>query len=262
MANSTPKLTAKQAAFCREYLVDLCGAKAAIRAGYAESGASVEGSRLLAKANIQARIAKLKAERSERTNIAADDVLRYWARVMTGDMRELVKWGPDGVELVASDSLPPDAAAMVDEVSQGPHGVRLKRPSRIRASELTARHLGMFIDRVAVASTDRDFSHLSDDELHSKLDRLIPSLGYERRSDASRRPRCAPEPRTAGPVRSLTLAPSRAPGALPAETPETTATDTDTDEAQRWRQILELEKKLAELRDRLGERPVGPPEEW
>jgi phage terminase small subunit len=47
------KLTAKQRAFISEYLKDFNATQAAIRAGYAESGARQEGHRLLTNADIR-----------------------------------------------------------------------------------------------------------------------------------------------------------------------------------------------------------------
>jgi hypothetical protein len=55
-------LTARQEAFCLAYLTVPYGARAAIIAGYAPSGARVEASRLLTNANIVARIAELRGE--------------------------------------------------------------------------------------------------------------------------------------------------------------------------------------------------------
>lgn len=69
-------LTDKQERFCLEYLVDLNATQAAIRAGYAESGASVEGTRLLGNAKVSDRVAELQAERVARVKIDADWVLR------------------------------------------------------------------------------------------------------------------------------------------------------------------------------------------
>lgn len=69
------KLTAKQEAFCQEYLIDLNATQAAIRAGYSEKTAKDMGCQNLAKPNISEYIAELKAERSERTLINADWVL-------------------------------------------------------------------------------------------------------------------------------------------------------------------------------------------
>ena len=69
------KLTAKQEAFCREYLIDLNATQAAIRAGYSEHTAKDIGCQNLAKLNIAEKIAQLKAERSKRVQIDADWVL-------------------------------------------------------------------------------------------------------------------------------------------------------------------------------------------
>ena len=69
------KMTAKQERFVAEYLIDLNATQAAIRAGYAEKGAAVEGSRLLAKSKIAAAVAAAQAERAKRTEITQDYVL-------------------------------------------------------------------------------------------------------------------------------------------------------------------------------------------
>lgn len=87
-------LTPKQEAFVREYLIDLNGAQAAIRAGYAESGARTEGSRLLANADIQAAIAEAQAARAERTRIDADWVLSRLGREADADLADL--YTPEG----------------------------------------------------------------------------------------------------------------------------------------------------------------------
>ncbi len=61
------KLSAKQEAFCREYLVDLNGTRAAIRAGYSEKTAEQQASRLLTKVKVKEKVAELKAEVSKKT---------------------------------------------------------------------------------------------------------------------------------------------------------------------------------------------------
>lgn len=69
-------LTPKQAAFAREYLVDLNATQAAIRAGYSEKTAYSQGQRLLKNAEVQAAIAKAQAQRAKRLQLTADDVLK------------------------------------------------------------------------------------------------------------------------------------------------------------------------------------------
>ncbi|MES2360018.1 MAG: terminase small subunit [Gemmatimonadota bacterium] len=70
-----PSLTPRRAAFVQEYLIDLNGAQAAIRAGYAPNSASVEATRLLADASVAAAVERAKAQRFARVNTNADSVL-------------------------------------------------------------------------------------------------------------------------------------------------------------------------------------------
>ena len=58
----TAGLPAKQEAFCHEYLKDLNGTQAAIRAGYAKIGSRVTAHRLLTKSNIKSRIIEIRDE--------------------------------------------------------------------------------------------------------------------------------------------------------------------------------------------------------
>ncbi len=83
---STPrKLTPKQEAFCREYLVDLNATAAAERAGYRHP--NQQGPRLLVNVGIAAAIAAAQAARSARTQITQDWVLQrlYEEATFTGE---------------------------------------------------------------------------------------------------------------------------------------------------------------------------------
>lgn len=76
MMQKTKKLTAKEAAFVGEYLVDLNAAAAARRAGYSEKTARAIGHILLGKTHIQEAIQAAMNARAERTEITADYVLK------------------------------------------------------------------------------------------------------------------------------------------------------------------------------------------
>ena len=82
-------LNAKQTVFCEEYLVDLNGTQAAIRAGYSKSSAGSIGSENLQKPEIQAYLQELADKRSKRTEITADNVLRELAKLAFSDPRNL-----------------------------------------------------------------------------------------------------------------------------------------------------------------------------
>lgn len=69
-------LTPKQEAFVREYLIDLNGTQAAIRAGYSPKTANEQAAQLLAKLSISEAVRAAQAERAEKCEISALWVLQ------------------------------------------------------------------------------------------------------------------------------------------------------------------------------------------
>lgn len=69
-------LTERQSRFVQHFLASGNATQAAIQAGYAESGASVEGARLLANAKIRAAVEDGRKQLSERLLIDREWVLR------------------------------------------------------------------------------------------------------------------------------------------------------------------------------------------
>ncbi len=84
-------LSAKQQKFVDEYLVDLNGAQAAIRAGYSPDTARFIGHENLTKPYIQLAIAEARKAQQERTQITADAVVRELAMIAFADARELAE---------------------------------------------------------------------------------------------------------------------------------------------------------------------------
>ncbi len=154
MPSEPGKLTPKQQRFVEEYLVDLNAKQAAIRAGYSERSAEVEGSRLLRNAKVAAEVAAARARLSESVGITTERVLREYARLGFSDMRAYAKWDGGLVTLNASDALTDDDAAAVLEVSQGQHGVKLKLHDKKGALDSIAKHLGMFVEKHEHSGTD------------------------------------------------------------------------------------------------------------
>ncbi len=69
-------LTANHRVFADAYLISRCAVSAAEAAGYSKKSCEQQGSMLLKLPEVTAYIQKRMDERSERTNITADDVLR------------------------------------------------------------------------------------------------------------------------------------------------------------------------------------------
>lgn len=69
-------MTPKQTAFVQEYMKDLNGTQAAIRAGYSADTATEQASRLLTNVKVASAIAELQADRAEQCGIDALWVLQ------------------------------------------------------------------------------------------------------------------------------------------------------------------------------------------
>lgn len=92
-ADSSPgrTLTPKQLRFVEEYLADLNATRAYLRAGYrcGEEVARRSAARLLTNVDIAAAIAAAKADRSARTKVDADWVLRTLHAEKTADLADI-----------------------------------------------------------------------------------------------------------------------------------------------------------------------------
>jgi phage terminase small subunit len=83
------ELTPRQQSFVQEYLIDLNATQAAVRAGYSPRTAEQQGSRLLSNVKVSSAICSAKAERSERTKVDADWLLRRLAAEAEADLQEI-----------------------------------------------------------------------------------------------------------------------------------------------------------------------------
>lgn len=81
-------LNDRQELFCKEYIIDFNGTKAAIRAGYSEKTAKEIASENLTKLNIAARVTELKADIFDAVGITQAKIYRELARVALYDIRK------------------------------------------------------------------------------------------------------------------------------------------------------------------------------
>lgn len=139
-----------------EYLIDLNATQAAIRAGYSVNRASEIGYQLLQKTTVCNAILAAKAERSRRTGITQDRVLRELAKISFAKMTDFADWDENGVRFKDSSELSPEDAACIAEITEQEieiDGV-IKRTKKIKlhdknsAIEKIGRHLGIFNDKI------------------------------------------------------------------------------------------------------------------
>lgn len=142
-------LNPKQAAFVREYLVDLNATQAAIRAGYAESSAKVTGHRLLTNANVAEAINQAKTALAERHEVSLDMVVAEWVKIGFAEVTDVVEWGATVMVPCSPDD--PDATLIRTDGSEAdfpdepeedrepqPHGGALKRTRRVVPADVIA----------------------------------------------------------------------------------------------------------------------------
>ena len=179
------KLSEKQKAFVREYLIDLNATQAAVRAGYSTRTAKGQGSRLLTKVHVQKAVAKGAQKSTERAQLSTDDVLREFMRLGFADMADFISWTSDGSSLKSSEELTRDQTRAISEIivdswktaeDVTQSRIKLKLHDKRAALEALAKHLGLFINKHELTGKDGrpieversegpDLSHLTAEEL-------------------------------------------------------------------------------------------------
>lgn len=130
------KMTEKQKRFCDEYLIDLNGAQAALRAGYSAKSAKSQANENLKKPYIRDYIDARLAEKEEALVAKQDEVLKYLTAVMRGDTKSavvVVEGEGEGVSAARIVQKPPD------------------EKERLRAAELLGKRYGAFTDKTDVS---------------------------------------------------------------------------------------------------------------
>ena len=150
-------MTKKQMRFIEEYLVDLNATAAAKRAGYSELTAYKTGSENLKKPQIKAALDQAMFNRSQRTEITADQVLHALSLIAFADIADLFD---DNFKLKKLNDIPEDKRKMIAgiEIKHDMFGnvtTKVRTNDRIRALELIGKHLGMFKDRIDITSGDK-----------------------------------------------------------------------------------------------------------
>lgn len=150
------QLSEQRQRFVEEYLIDLNGTQAAIRAGYSVKTAQEQSSRLLSNVMVQEAISKAMAARSRRTGVNQDRVVLELAKLAFVKMTDVV----DSNGRIKQDASADDLSCIESikyKESDNEFGGSVEREvkigSKLKALELLGKHLGMWNDKLDVNIT-------------------------------------------------------------------------------------------------------------
>ena len=153
-------LTDRQEKFVNHYFVHMNAYQAALAAGYSERTAHGHSHELLKKVEIKARLDELRAERTARANIEADELLDYVAELYRGNPRDFYKWDGDTLVLKPSDELTDAQMRTIQAVEYTTthtptrngevvrNQIKLKHYSRKDALDMAMRHKALYNDKL------------------------------------------------------------------------------------------------------------------
>lgn len=181
------KLTDQQELFCREYIIDLNATQSAIRAGYSEKTADVQGCRLLGNVKVQDFLRDLKAQRVKEVKMDANYVLKRLVEIDELDVADILD--DDNNLLPVKDWPRPwrtsvSAIDITELKSTEELDVFLKKvrmPDKLKNLELLGKHIDVSAFKERVELTGKDGAELvinvTSNDTKKGLEKLKDKLG-------------------------------------------------------------------------------------
>lgn len=153
----------KQERFIAEYLIDLNGTQAAIRAGYSKATANRIASNLLSKVDIAEEIARKRTVQIEQADLSATRVLEELRRLSLSDLADAIDESTGKLKplhqmpahiraAIASVKLTKKNLTAGDGVTEDV--VEIKLWDKPRALEMLAKHFKLLTDVMQVQDAD------------------------------------------------------------------------------------------------------------
>lgn len=152
--------------FVAEYLVDLNGARAAIRAGYKPTSAGAMAYKTLSKPAVAEAIRQAQTKRLAALDMTATEVLRELAAIARANVFDYMRLGRDGEPIVDFSGLDRARAAALSEVTvedftegrgtdkRDVRRVKFRMHDKLAALDKLAKHHGLLRERVSHENPD------------------------------------------------------------------------------------------------------------
>jgi phage terminase small subunit len=161
-------LSPKRQVFVREYLIDLNGKQAAIRAGYSVKTAEVQASTLLSIPKVASAVKSMMEIREKKLEIDAEWVLSNLVEVSNRCMQKVpvMAFVPGEGMTQAQDE---EGRAVWQFDSKGAN----------QALSLIGKHLGMFSENVNL-NVKHSYEQLKDDDLRAAISLELEAIGVKK----------------------------------------------------------------------------------
>ena len=167
MANK--KLTPKQAEFCNQYMIDLNGKQAAIRAGYSPKTAEFQAARLLRKDKVTEYLTKLQSQARKQTEITRGEVLSELAAILRAKITDYLHFNGSKIAFKSFDQLTDVQIKAIESIKGNRHGeIELKLHGKSWTIDRICKILGF--------DSAQDFNVMLQNMDEETLDQIIHRL--------------------------------------------------------------------------------------
>ena len=190
------KLAPKHRLFVQEFLVDLNGTQAAIRAGYGRKSARTKAAKLRRIPAIKKAIEAAQKKLGDRLEITQEKWLREFASIFFAkmpDFMEIEEGG--GIQIKPFETMPPEMIGAIESIEENRtiressdgketnivnDRIKFKLHSKIEAGKVIGQHLGYLKDpnRIEIPGVERALYELSE--------KFLPAMKNKKRSDGSK----------------------------------------------------------------------------
>lgn len=163
------KLTSRQKAFCREFMIDGNATKAAERAGYSPKTAKFQASRLLTFVNVQETLFKLQEEARKGAEISRDEVLKELVAILRAKLTDYLDFDGKAIRFKDLATLSEAQIKAIESIKETKAGIELRLHGKAWSTERICRILGFDGPQALDINLDR----LDEGTLDKLINRII-----------------------------------------------------------------------------------------
>ena len=166
-------MTPKQAMFAHQYLIDLNGKQAAIRAGYSEKTAEFQASNLLRLIKVQKLITELQAKSREHCDITKEEVLRELSAILRANIKDYLSFDGTKIKFKSFDELSDRQMKAIESIKETRNGIEIKLHGKSWSIDRICKILGFDMPQ----DMNIMFENMDDATLERLVNRIIEKNG-------------------------------------------------------------------------------------